>query len=303
MAPIKLNKLFNFKELIIISMETIIVIVIAILVWYFFYANRNISKKVENTVQQKEKTPSKSSFDLSKYNSIQRDAICPNCLTKLDSFPQRKRKCKSCKKDIIRVKVPDTKEVLLLNETEGLELKAFIDKYYDDKSLISELSSSEYESSEEEVLKFRDAFFKKYNTNSDDEFFKSYTNKKLQEQAKKKNFHNAKMISLHMLNKYKDKLEGQYELDEEAVLDYKPAYSDAVNMVNFTIMETKKLVNNNFSLSFYTKEINGCSKKDLDNKEFSPEELLNNAAIPCKNCTADIYNLYDCVKSIIASPK
>lgn len=285
-------------------METILVIATVAVILYFLYANRNISKKAENTITfDEKKNVSESSFDLSQYNSIQRDAICPNCFTQLDSFPQRKRKCKSCKQDIIRVKVPDTKEILLLNEKEGNKLKLLIDKYYNDQTVIKELSSDTFETTEKNVQKFRDEFFKKYNTNSNDEFFWSYTDKKLKEQAKKKNFHNAKLISFFMLNKYKEKLEEQYELDDEAIVDHKPAYSYAVNHINYTIMEHRMLLHNNFKLIFYTKEIAGCTKKDYDGKGFSPEELLNNAPIPCENCTANIYNLYDCVKFIIAEPK
>lgn len=283
-------------------MEIFFIIALIAIFCYLFYVNRSIISRFKNTASQIENPSYNSNFDLSKYNSIQKEAICPNCLVKLDSFPQRKRKCKSCKKDIIRVNIPDTKEIVLLNETEGYELKGLVDKYYTDQSLIYELTSYEFESTKDEVLKLRKDFFDKHNTNSDDEFFMNYTNRKLNEQVERNNFNNAKLISLKMLNRYKEHLENEYESNENAQLDYKPAYIFASNIVKFCIMDTRKLIDNNFNLSFYTKEISGCTKKIYDSKRFSPEEMLNNAKIPCDNCTADIYNLYDCVKCIIVSP-
>lgn len=284
-------------------MEFIIgLVAIGLFAYYLFQRNRQVSNSNLVSKRKVEPTPIISMFDLSKYTSIQRDPVCPNCLTQLDSFPQRKRKCKSCKKDIIRVKIPDTKEVLLLNEDEGNELRLLIDKYYDDQTMITDLSSYAFETSEENVLKLRDEFFKKYNTNSNDEFFWSYTNKKHYEQTRKQNFGYAKVISLFMLNKYIDKLQEKYNDDETQELNYIPAHTYATNMVNLTILESKKLLNDNFHLVFYTKEVNGCSKQDLDSKKFSSEELIKDTPIPCKNCTADLYNLYGCAKFINVFP-
>ena len=284
-------------------MEFIIgLVAIGLFAYYLFQRNRQISNSNLVSKREVEPTPIISMFDLSKYSSIQRDPVCPNCLIQLDSFPQRKRKCKSCKKDIIRVKIPDTKEILLLNEEEGNKLRLLIDKYYDDQTMITDLSSSAFETTEENVLKLRDEFFKKYNTNSNDEFFWSYTNKKLNDQSRKQNFDYAKVISLFMLNKYIDKLQEKSDEDDSQELNYIPAHSYATNMVSFTILESKKLLNDDFHLVFFTEEIAGCSKKELNNIEISCTKFLKDVPLPCKNCTAELYELYGCVKTIIVRP-
>lgn len=284
-------------------MEFIIgLVAIGLFAYYLFRRNSQVSNSNLVSKRKVEPTPIISMFNLSKYSSIQRNPVCPNCLTQLDSFPQRKRKCKFCKKNIIRVKIPDTKEILLLNEVEGNELRLLVDKYYDDQTMITDLSSSAFETTEENVLKLRDEFFKKYNTNSNDEFFWSYTNKKLNEQSKNQNFGYAKVISLFMLNKYIDKLQEKYDKDNIGELNYIPAHSYATNLVNFTISESKKLLNDNFHLVFYTEDIAGCSKKELNNIEISCTKFLNDTPLPCKKCTAELYELYGCVKTIIVNP-
>ena len=77
-------------------------------------------------------------FNLFKRRSIEVpiQATCPYCSYMLEKFPSRKQKCSSCGKTFVVRTHYETRQKLVLTETDAVKFDAEKDKYYLDKSLL-----------------------------------------------------------------------------------------------------------------------------------------------------------------------
>lgn len=136
-----------------------------------------------------------------------------------------------------------------------------------------------------------------FSTIETDSYF-ARSEQQIQKFLAKKDFYEAKMLSLDLMNKRLDDEEnsGYYydNDDEDAERLCKPssAYPHACNVITFDLLDNKKL-DLNLDVEFCT-DIDGCERKNLNGTKMDIDELLklNPMPIPCKICTAN--RMYRC---------
>lgn len=198
-------------------------------------------------------------IDISEYNSVRYDAVCPTCQDILNVFPVRSKNCKKCKSRIIRVKLPETDLIVLLNESEGEKLKTIVDNYYEEK----------YQN-----IKKENPFYV--------ENEKDYS-LKLKKALSEKDFSTAKNLSLYYRNLLLDEVED--------VSSKNPKIFDiAFNIFRYEISETNKVVI--ISKIKLSTNVANCKKENLNNKTYEISKFLIEKPIPCIDCTAN--PVYSC---------
>ncbi len=192
-------------------------------------------------------------IDISEYKSIRYDAVCPKCGFVLGLFPERSKKCKSCNSKMIRVKLPETDIIVLLNEDEGTMLKYEVDKYYNDKYEKIKKADPDYVENEKGYyLKVRKAL-------SDEDY------------------HKAKMLTSNYITKLLNKVEEiSSENPEICTLGFKK--------FEYEILEYNQI--SNIRKIKISAGINNCKKENLNDKVYLVADFLSEKPIPCIDCTA-----------------
>lgn len=192
-------------------------------------------------------------IDISKYESVRYEAVCPACGKILESFPVRSKKCKYCKEQIIRVKLPVSESFILLNESDGLKLRGKIDRFYFEKYDQINKNDIDYVKSEKDYFS------------------------KLRDAIQRNDYYSAKMLSLNYRNLLLD------EVDDNSA-DNPKIFQIAFNVFKYEICELSKTLSINKVV--LSTGIGNCKKIELDKKKYSIQDFLKEKPIPCVDCTA-----------------
>jgi predicted nucleic acid-binding Zn-ribbon protein len=194
---------------------------------------------------------------------------CPYCAERLETRPQRKKKCPHCGNYIFLKRRPDGKNKELVTETQALEIEKQWKEVHEHNELLNDLK--EWGISEREFVRAKSKF--DGGGAPDGDVIWSLLQKKLLSLAKNAEYSQMQAIyykqAIYFARQGKDPNVMLYEANKMQLQDYKRLGAKKVQII--------------FSG-------NGCeSCEKLDGKTMTISKALKDMPLPHKDCTADVF--------------